>query len=109
MEDMREKYPTAPIHILDSIRRYADDHIPTGGFLTAVLTNDLREALGRADTSSQIGLFDIVRYCHWEIPGNCWGSPEKVEAWLERPGVDVDLMPGQEDPDAEFYPDEVGS
>ena len=86
MTDMREKYPLAPVRILDAIRRFADTHTPTGGFLNAVLENNLSEAVGRADTASQIGLFDIVRYVHWEIPGDCHGSREKVTAWLDYEG-----------------------
>ena len=76
------KYPTAPVHLLDAIHRYATDRQPVGGFLTAVLENNLREAMGRADDASRHGLFHIVQYCHWELPGNCWGSPAKVKAWL---------------------------
>ena len=79
---MAEKYPTAPVHLLDAIAAYVNNRTPVGGFLTAVLENNLREAMGCADQSSRHGLFDIVMYCHWEIPSVCWGSPAKVEAWL---------------------------
>ena len=70
--------------IIRGIRRYADEHCPTGGFLRAVLSNDLRESCFRADDNNVVDLVEIVKYCHWEIPSNCWGSPEKVEAWLEK-------------------------
>ena len=69
--------------IVTAIRRYADEHCPVGGFLTAVLSNDLREAFRRADDDNRAGLGAIVAYCWWEIPGDCWGSPERVRAWLE--------------------------
>ena len=82
--NMTEKYPQAPVHLLDAIRSYADNHTPVGDFLTAVLANDLRAAFGKADLASRRGLFHIVMYCHWEIPSNCWGSPEAVQAWLIR-------------------------
>lgn len=71
--------------ILDAINRYALLHERKGHFLTAVLGNNLREALARADGENYPVLLQIVSYCHNEIPGNCWGSPAKVKAWLEMP------------------------
>lgn len=65
-----------------AIDRYVNDHTPTGGFLQAVLENNLRESFGRADEEAREQLFEIVSYCYNHIPSNCWGSPEKVEAWL---------------------------
>ncbi len=80
--DQHGPYPTAPVHILDGIWRYATDRLPPGSFVRAVLENNLMEAMGRADEMSLAGLFEIVRYVRWEIPSNCHGSPEKVTAWL---------------------------
>lgn len=77
------EYATAPQAIIDGIRRYVDHRIPAGGFVTAVLNNDLKDAFARADEQSIAGMFDIVSYCYNEIPGVCWGSPEKVAAWLK--------------------------
>lgn len=85
MNEQHEEYPTAPVHILDGIRRFADDRVPPGGFIQAVLENNLSEAFGRADEFSLAGLFDIVRYVRWEIPSICHGSPEKVREWLYGP------------------------
>lgn len=67
---------------LDSLQRYAEHHIPTGDFLHAVLANDLRDAFGRADEENCEALFHIAAYCYNEMPGASWGSPEKVQAWL---------------------------
>jgi hypothetical protein len=79
----RMKYPTAPIHILDAITDYANNHILHGHFVTAVLENNLSEAIFRADPNSLAGLKDIVLFIHWEIPHSSHGSVEKVNAWLE--------------------------
>ena len=67
----------------EGIDRYVNDHIPTGSFLEAVLCNNLKEAIGRADSENLRDIVEIVQYCHWEIPSVCWGSPKKVRAWLE--------------------------
>ena len=79
---MTNKYLDAPIHILDSINRYVEHRLSPGGFVTAVLSNDLTGAFNQADTDSEAGIRDILKYVRWEIPAESWGSPAKVEAWL---------------------------
>ena len=84
-----------PERTKQAIDQYVSAHTPRGGFLTAVLSNDLKGAFGRADEENRAALFDIVGYCYNEIPSECWGSPAKVEAWLAarpRPAP-VDDMP----------------
>lgn len=71
-----------PDYLKTGLDRYAADHIPTGGFLRAVLNNDLFAAFARADSTGALVLHDIVGYCYNEIPAECWGSPERVQAWL---------------------------
>jgi len=71
--------------ILEGINRHALIHQPVGDFLTAVLSNNLREAFARADEGNRKVMFQIVSYCHNQIPGVCWGTPEKVRAWIEMP------------------------
>ena len=69
--------------ILESLRRYADHHLETGGFLKALLSNDLTETVGRADEGNIKVLDKIIMYCYNEIPSECWGTPKRVEAWLK--------------------------
>ncbi len=69
---------------MDSIQRYVKDYIRTGDFLYAILTNNLFEAVGRADDENRQTLPEICCYIYNEIPSDCWGSKEKVKAWLER-------------------------
>lgn len=59
-----------------------------GGFLTAVLSNDLTGSITRADEEALVALPHIVAYCYNRLPSNCWGSSKAVEAWLsaEKPG-----------------------
>ena len=71
----------------DSTKAGIDRHVklgvPTGDFLYAVLTNNLKEAIGTADEENMADLAEIVRYCYMEIPGSCWGSPDKVKEWQQ--------------------------
>lgn len=68
----------------DSLYRYVNHHVPTGSFLRAVLTNNLFEAVGRADDENLKALKFIVTYIYNEVPSNCWGSEEKVQEWLKK-------------------------
>ena len=70
--------------IIETLERYATHRIPTGGFLHAVLENDLKAACERADNINRGRLFEIVSYCYNNLPAVSWGSPEKVQKWLER-------------------------
>ena len=65
-----------------SLDRYVKDKIETGGFLRAVLENNLTEAFGKADQDNIRDMFEIISYCYNKIPASCWGSPKKVQKWL---------------------------
>jgi len=72
-------------NIIEGINRFVLHHQRVGHFITAILSNDLREAFARADADNQKTMHQIVSYCHNEIPGVCWGTAKKVEAWTETP------------------------
>lgn len=70
--------------IKESLNRYAKDRIPPGGFLTAVLENDLMGAIGSADHINRQRLHEICKYVYNELPSSIWGSREKVQNHLKR-------------------------
>jgi hypothetical protein len=84
IEEARKKYPQVKFSVIDGIFHFANEYYPTGSFLEAVLSNDLREAFGRADDYNMGSLFHIVTLCWNEIPSPCWGSLENYEKWLKR-------------------------
>jgi len=53
-----------------------------GGFLTAVLCNDLKEACVCADEDSARALRDVVVWLHNYAPPICYGSSDRVEGWI---------------------------
>ena len=71
-----------PERMHGAIQRYIEQRIGPGDFLMAVLCNDLREACARADDENITLLPVYVAFFYNEAPGACWGSPEKVRAWL---------------------------
>ena len=68
---------------VQSIEAYWRNGLPPGGFIEAVLCNDLKEAFGRADLGNRFALFAIVSYCYNNIPGSVWGSREKFSATMD--------------------------
>lgn len=80
---MEVDYTLIRPEIIESLRRYADNRIPTGDFLRAVLENNLKEAFGRADDANIVNLFHIIAYTYNNLPSVCWGSKEKVRKWIE--------------------------
>jgi len=70
--------------IIESLKRYEEHRVPCGAFLSAVLENDLVNALGRANPLNLNRIHEIVMHIYHELPGNIWGSPEKVKEHLSR-------------------------
>ena len=54
-----------------------------GGFLSAILENNLIEAVSRADLDNQKRLVEYVKYLFNQAPAICWGSPKKVEEYAK--------------------------
>lgn len=72
-----------PDHTKGALERYVIRGIGPGGFLTAVLSNDLKGACTRADIENRDALFSIVSWLMNYAPSGCWGSKERVSDWLE--------------------------
>ena len=66
----------------EAILRYEDHRIKPGDFLTAVICNDLCGAWGSADDENLANLPAFVAYFYNEAPSECWGSRERMLAWL---------------------------
>jgi hypothetical protein len=77
-------YGLLPEHMRDSMKAYIEGRVPPGGFLTAVLSNNLMDACARADHINIKRLPDYCLFLYNEAPRGCHGSPEKVKAWLKK-------------------------
>ena len=78
----RADWTRIPYHCVGGLREYLELGTPVGGFLEAVLSNDLREACGRADELNQYRLFDYIFFLHNYAPAGSWGSPKAYNNWL---------------------------
>lgn len=76
-------YNILPEHLRGGMKRYIENGIKPGSFLTAVICNDLVRTLGLADQTSVSCLMDIGNFFYNEAPGPCHGSKEKMDKWME--------------------------
>jgi hypothetical protein len=74
-------YNRIPRSTKESLTAYVLFARPVGGFLYAVLTNNLRESVNNGDLENLRGLPALVAYLFNMVPMSCWGSNEKVSAW----------------------------
>lgn len=81
IEEARKKFPGIPDRLLEPLYGHIEHGCPTGGFLQAVLSNDLQESFGRADDESRFAIPSLVTFLCNYAPAPCWGSPDKVKAW----------------------------
>jgi hypothetical protein len=72
-----------PERMLGGITRYIEDGIPPGDFLAAVICNDLAQAVSRADDENIANIPAYVGYFYNKAPSGCWGSYEKMGAWIK--------------------------
>lgn len=72
-----------PEHMRDGVRMYVFDFVEPGGFLTAVLENDLAGAVARADHINLQHIAEWGQFLLWAMPRAAWGSPEAVQSWLD--------------------------
>ena len=70
-----------PSHLLEALVHWGKQECITGDFLGAVLSNDLMEAIGRADANSMASLKHIAMFIYNELPRDCHGSKETVKHW----------------------------
>jgi len=71
-----------PQHTCISLQQYLLKGWDPGGFLSAVLMNDMMLAVTRADPVNRKFLWDIGRWVYTQAPPGSWGSREMVLNWM---------------------------
>lgn len=77
-----EFYAGIPETTMESLVAYRDQRRVTGGFLYAVLTNDLKRAVASADRENMAALKQITTWVSCQMPMGAQGSKEAVAEWL---------------------------
>ncbi len=72
-----------PDHMHGALWNYLHYGIEPGGFLSAVLQNDLTGAYSCADQKNTYAMRDWVLLLYNEIPHGAWGSLGKFHNWMQ--------------------------
>lgn len=82
-------YTSVPVpYMSGAVERYLENGIEPGSFLAALICNDLREAIARADDNNGRNLTAWVQWFYNNAPSNSWGSRPAYQAWItERQSV----------------------
>ena len=76
-----------PEYMIGGLRRYIENGIGPGSFLTALLSNDLRRTFECADDENRTCIENYVRFLYSYAPSECWGSADKFDVWCRQGGL----------------------
>ena len=76
-----------PDYMIDGIANYIVHGLEPGGFLHAVLSNNLVEAAVRADSNNVQNLPAYAMFLECCAPRGCWGSETVVGNWVAAGGL----------------------
>ena len=71
-----------PNHMHRALRGYCENHRQVGGFLQAVLSNDLCTAATKADNLNKSALANYVTWLREYAPEGSFGSAEAYKEWI---------------------------
>ena len=77
-----------PEWVLETLTAYVKTGRPTGDFLFACLTNNLSQAIGRADENSYAYLGNIMSWIYNRAPSACWHDEKAVKDWMRSGGAE---------------------
>lgn len=75
-------YSRLPTHMQSAAKAYVEHGLHPGDFLTAVLSNNLVEAFGKADDINFKRMSDWAAWLYSDCPRGAWGSWDAVESWI---------------------------
>jgi len=75
-------YSELPEYMRRGMKFYLEYGEMPGGFLTAVLANDLYFAAKLADGTNRFKLLEYIDFFLGSIPSRAWGSYENVYYWM---------------------------
>lgn len=81
-----------PRHMQEAVATWFIRRKPVGDFLTALLSNDLRGAVLKADDVNLAALRDWMLFLANHAPAGSFGSPQAVKDWLAS-GDQLDARP----------------
>lgn len=93
----RPDWSLIPGYMTGGLRRYIENGIAPGSFLSAVLRNDLQEAVSCADDTNRYILHNYIKFLYNYAPPDCYGSEHAYSRWVEKGGLGWHLQGHKED------------
>lgn len=79
---LREGFHLIPNHMHEGVLHYVLDGVPTGSFLTAVMSNaPFKECVVRGDAANQRALAGWAKFIYNHVPVRAQGSAQAVADW----------------------------
>ena len=72
-----------PEHMRGGLERFFNDKLEPGHFLSAVIDNDLREAVLRADNVNRQHIPNYIEWLYNHAPAGSWGHYQAVAEWCK--------------------------
>jgi hypothetical protein len=85
-----------PASTEQALRMYVDEGYRPGGFLCAVLNNNLFRAVSQADTENRAALADIVKFIYNRCPQRCHGDTYDSDKYVDRVDEYCHFVRGEE-------------
>jgi len=91
-----------PPALIEGLNLYAEQGVPLGSFLRAVVANDFLDAVARADEYSMRALPAVAWMVYQDLPCLCHGSRKVYKAWCafrlaQRGGTEGDELQAKAD------------
>jgi hypothetical protein len=78
----QSQYRQIPAATRYAVARYLLNGLQPGGFLSAVLRNQLRESMARADADNRRNLQLLLGFLFNEVPDCAHGQSDSIDKWL---------------------------
>ena len=76
-----------PEHMRNDLVNYIVDGVSTGGFLKAVIKNNLIDTYGTADGTNEKHIKAYADFLYNVMPATAFGSQERYEMWKSHGGL----------------------
>jgi len=76
--------------MIGGVLRYMNYGLEPGGFLSAVIRNNLADSFAAADESNTRQLREWVQWFYMYAPAISWGSEKRMNDWIEHRGLYFD-------------------
>jgi hypothetical protein len=83
MGKLKYNYNDCPPHAKEAMINYLEHKWEPGGYLSAVLENDLFGAYAHADLKSLKEMDALILWVYNFAPASCWGKKGSIAGWLK--------------------------